>query len=268
MSNPIGWCDETWNPITGCTKIKSGCANCYAERMAKRLAGRYGYPNGSGFAVTYHPEHLYDPMHWETPRRVFVESMGDFFHKDVRLEWQAKVLDVVSRCPQHTFLFLTKRPRLMQLFEDVCGGLNEPNIYIGVSVSNQDDANEFIPQLLQTPDKQRGAVLCKRFVSVEPILDWVDLNRIQFDKRTTMSVLDGSGYTTRGGLMGQSIPNCYCDKLDLVIVGAETGPGARPLELDWIRRIRDDCQFSNVPFRLKQVDAHHNRELDGQVYHE
>ena len=109
MSTKIEWCEETWNPVTGCTKVSEGCRNCYAERMAKRLAGRAGYPADDPFAVTLHPDRLDQPLHWKKPRRVFVCSMGDLFHEDVPHDFIMDVMLTTAEYPEHTYIIVTKR---------------------------------------------------------------------------------------------------------------------------------------------------------------
>ena len=109
MSTKIEWADESWNPVTGCTKVDEGCRNCYAERMSKRLRGRCGYPADDPFRVTLHPDRLKKPLHWRKPRRVFVNSMSDLFHKDVPSSFISDVWDQMIFAPQHQYMILTKR---------------------------------------------------------------------------------------------------------------------------------------------------------------
>lgn len=257
----IEWAEKTWNPITGCSKISLGCNNCYAERMAKRLRGRCGYPADEPFRVALHPERLEEPMRWRKPSMVFVCSMGDLFHDDVPDEFIHRVFATIGQCPQHTFIILTKRPKRMKAFiedyyayESPSGdeqGLHiQPNVWLGVTAENQEMADRRIPILLQTP----AAV---RFVSVEPMLGPVDLTNVQFDKWTRMNVLEGCGITTRPGGMGQMLPNAFCEKLSWIIAGGETGPKARPMHPDWARSLRDQCQEVGVPFFFKQWGEWH-----------
>lgn len=161
----ISWCDKTWNPITGCTKCSPGCVNCYAERMSKRLAGRCGYPKENPFAVTFHPDKLQEPMKWHKPSRIFVCSMGDLFHEQVKDEWIDAVFMTMDLSRRHTFMILTKRPERMR--EYLSGRTHIirmvyplPNVWLGVTVENQEQADKRIPFLLDTP-------AAKRFVSVE-----------------------------------------------------------------------------------------------------
>ncbi|MEN6440912.1 MAG: phage Gp37/Gp68 family protein [Syntrophobacter sp.] len=229
----IEWADSVWNPVTGCTPISEGCDNCYARRMAQRLAGRYGYPNNGGFSVTLRPERLSDPMQWNKPRRVFCVSMGDLFHDEVPDSFISKVMVETQVTPRHTYLILTKRPdRMSQFMLERYQTLRRekpyPNVWVGVTVENQQRADERIPILLQIP-------AAKRFVSVEPMLE--DINIRPYMGCTGM-------------------PDCqFCEtgnKLDWVICGGETGrPRARQLKASWVRSIRDQCQSAGVPFFFK-----------------
>jgi len=251
----------TWNPVTGCTPISPGCAHCYARAMARRLAGRCGYPADEPFRVTAHPERALDPLHWRKPRRIFISSMGDLFHEEVPTEFLDRIMAVVAMMQEHTFIALTKRPdRMLEYFADpsrrleihrwwCTGGMYRaqcdhgeipetlwplPNLWLGITAEDQQRANERIPVLLQTP----AAV---RFVSVEPMLESVDLSP-------------------------------WLRSLDWVICGCETGPQARPMEVDWVRDLRDQCQEAGVPFFLKamRVDGKVVKlpELDGRKWNQ
>ncbi len=237
MATKIEWTDETWNPVTGCTKVSAGCANCYAERMARRLAGRYGYPEAPHhFDVTLHPERLEQPLRWRKPRRVFVCSMGDLFHEDVPYSWVEDILRIALWTPQHTYQILTKRPERMRVaYRTFCQTFNEgyptkplPNVWLGVSCENQDAADARIPPLLQTP----AAV---RFVSAEPLLGAIDLGLVN----------EHGGPADFARING----------LHWLIVGGESGPGARPMHPDWARGLRDQAQTAGVPFFFKQHGA-------------
>lgn len=216
------WWDRTWNPITGCSPISEGCEHCWAKRMANRLRGRYGYPQDEPFRVTFHPDRLNDPLRWKKPCRIFVCSMGDLFHEHVPIDWRYKVYRIIEKCPQHTFIFLTKRPKniLSRLWIQ-----SQPNIWLIVSVENQARADERIPILLQIPAAVRG-------ISLEPMLGPVDLLQMH--------------QAAWKGKSGRPV-------IGWVILGGETGPGARPLHPDWVRKIRDDCQAADVPFFMKQM---------------
>lgn len=236
----IEWAQETWNPITGCTPISEGCANCYAARMSKRLAGRFGYPAKEPFSITLHEDVLNKPFEWKLPKIIFVCSMGDIFHADVPDEWIDRIFDVISQTPQHTYLILTKRPERMRqylydLYDDVGnkkGGLYShgrpiPNIWVGVTAENQEQANWRVPILMTIP----AAV---RFVSVEPMLSNVDLTKLEHGGKT-INALE---------MQGSSI--CW------VICGAETGPRKRPMNDAWAESLRDQCVAAKVPFFFKK----------------
>ena len=263
MTTKIEWAEETWNPITGCTKISAGCRNCYAERMAKRLANieGSGYDKSNPFGVKFHPDRLDQLLHWKKPRKVFVCSMGDLFHEDVMYEWIYQIFAIMQLCPQHTFMVLTKRPKRMALWfahysnggfstmEIVNNRANKiqgfappnppkngwvwplPNIWLGVTAENQQAADERIPWLLKTP-------AAKRFVSVEPMLGPVDLD-----------IINGALSTW---WQNSAIDCVDTGHLDWVICGGETGPGARPMHPDWARSLRDQCQSAGVPFFFKK----------------
>jgi len=259
MATKIEWTNDTWNPITGCTKISEGCANCYAEKMAKRLRGRFGYPAENPFKITYHWDKLNQPLKWRQARRIFVCSMGDLFHKDVCFEAVIEVLLIIKKCPQHTFIILTKRPKRMYDFFNKYTlnpfnlKNNNPlkNLWLGVSIENQKTADQRIPVLLQIP----AAV---RFVSVEPMLSPVDLrsDELKWCDRT------------------ESAHECdyAIDHLNWVICGGESGPNARPMRPDWARSLRDQCLAAGVPFFFKQWGGSNKKKagrlLDGRVWNE
>lgn len=265
----IEWCarpgtiPESWNPVTGCAKVSPGCQNCYAEHMARRLAGRHGYPEAPNhFSVTLHPDRLDVPLRWRKLRTAFVCSMGDLFHIDVRVNYMASVLSRIATTPQHTYLCLTKRAvRMNELF-------NSPefaellllktwktfatettwpisNLWLGVSVEDQERADERIPLLLQTP-----AVV--RFVSVEPCLSAVNLSEYLMCQQYA-----GKLKESRPGTIGGKPYRAarIRPRLDWVICGGESGSGARPMHPDWARSIRDQCQAAGTPFFFKQWGA-------------
>ena len=153
----IEWTDKTWNPVTGCTKVSEGCRNCYAEKMAGRLKAMGQEKYKDGFAVRTHPDCLDEPLRWKKPCRIFVCSMGDLFHDDVPFYFIDEVMDAMFRSPQHTYILLTKRPRRMSEFFEAMSDDNHdgspwrdvpnPNIHLGVSVEDQEAADERIPYL-------------------------------------------------------------------------------------------------------------------------
>ena len=231
VRNSDGSQGETWNPVTGCTPVSTGCDNCYARRMAVRFCGRGSYPADEPFRVEIHPHRLDIPLHWKKPRMVFVCSMGDLFHDDVPKSFIGDVWNVMARCPQHMFQVLTKRPaRISQaLGPSGCGFYAktgpvprpQPNVWLGVTAENQAAANERIPILLDCP----AAV---RFVSCEPLLERIGMRR------------------------------CL-SSLDWVIVGCETGPGRRPCKLGWVLNIVEQGRAWDVPVFVKKL------EIDGKV---
>jgi protein gp37 len=235
----IEWTEATWNPVTGCDRISSGCDNCYALTLAKRLKamGAEKYQNdgdprtsGPGFAVTTHPHALDQPHRWRSPKVVFVNSMSDLFHAKVPLAFIRDVIDVMKDTPQHTYQVLTKRPlRALRLADKLDW---PPNLWLGVSVENQ--------ETLHRVDHLRQIPAAIRFLSCEPLLgplDGIDLAGIHW-----------------------------------VIAGGESGPNYRPMELVWARGIRDACTAADVPFFFKQWGGRTpkslGRELDGVVWDE
>jgi protein gp37 len=276
----IEWATDVWNPVTGCSKKSDGCFNCYAERMAKRLAGSYGYPADEPFRVTLHEDRLEQPLSWMRPRRIFVCSMGDLFHQNVPDSYISTVFAVMSLTPQHTYLVLTKRAERMKAYLDemtkdpeaYCYAWRDtldlelfkhrnlqplrtwplPNVWLGVSVENQSAADERIPLLVTTP-----AVI--HFVSCEPLLGKVDL------------AIEGWNY----GIDYET----WSERIKWVIAGGETGPNARPTNPDWVRSLRDQCKRSDTPFFFKRwgdklwgmdkpstLDSYQRRLLDGEIW--
>lgn len=231
----IQWTDKVWNPVTGCTKVSAGCKNCYAERIAGRRLPAGGFVDRAFTDVRCHPERLDAPLRWRKPRRVFVNSMSDLFHEDVPAQFIGNVFNVCSRCPQHTFQVLTKRPERMRR---IIGAVPPPpNVWLGVSVEDQATADERIPLLLQTP----AAV---RFVSYEPALGPVRLT----------SITDGT--FGRDALRVDDNSLGWPEKhIDWVIVGGESGPGARPCDVAWVRSVVEQCRAAGVPCFVKQLGA-------------
>lgn len=243
MSTKIEWASEVWNIVTGCTKVSTGCTNCYGERMAKRLAGRFGYPADDPFRVTFHPDKLNQPLKWKKPRNIFVASMGDLFHEDVK-EWMLdRIFDRIfyDGISHHKFLILTKRPRNMyDYFKKFDLDIPE-NVCLGVSVENQQTADERIPILLQIPAKVR-------FVSVEPMLGQVDLQLTRSDRQIHIlkKVKHYPGFEHSGQ---------YDNMISWVICGCESGQNRRPTRTEWIMDLRDQCVNADIPFFLKQMDV-------------
>jgi protein gp37 len=249
VKNPDGSQGEAWNPITGCSHAGSlGCDNCYAEAMSKRFGWHWGSP-------VFHPERLEIPLRWRKPRTIFVCSMSDLFHEQVEFTSILHVLRVMYECPQHTFLVLTKRPeRLIQLEWDSMlklaspnteDGVELPNLWLGVTVCNQQEADEKIPLLLQIP-------AAKRFVSIEPMLGAIDLLRIGKTDVGSIPWNVLKGEYKRLSLFDGSCELIHTEKLDWVICGGESGSKARPVHPDWVRSLRDQCVAADVPFFFKQ----------------
>lgn len=266
----IEWTDEgvTWNPVTGCTPVSPGCANCYARRMAQRLRGRCGYPADDPFRVTLHPERLDQPLRWRKSRQIFVCSMGDLFHEDVPAEYVASVWRIMAACPQHTFQVLTKRPARMlewvrqadaacaPVADRLPGSWPLPNVWLGVTAEDQERADERIPLLLQCP----AAV---RFVSVEPMLGPVSLapylctvgeQTHQDGRRRAICLVcrTPAGEPREAEDFLRPAP-CGCRDLGWVICGAETGPGHRWMDEGWAWNLRDQCREAGVPFFFKRT---------------
>ena len=226
----IEWTGSTWNPVTGCVKISPGCKHCYAERMARRLQAM-GQPNYvNGFALALHEHVIELPLNWKKPQTIFVNSMSDLFMKGVPKEFILKVFEVMRKAHWHTFQVLTKRSeRLLELSPELKWA---PNIWMGVSVENQDCTHR-IDHLRET-----GAIT--KFLSLEPLLG--------------------------------PLPNMKLDGIDWVIVGGESGPGARPMDASWVIDIRNQCLKSKVPFFFKQWGGTNKkkagRELEGRIWDE
>ena len=263
MPTKIEWCTETWNPATGCTKVSGGCQNCYAERMSKRLAGRYGYPANEPFRVTLHPDRLEQPLRWRKPRTIFVPSMGDLFHKDVPFEFISKVFTTMKACQArglgHTFLLLTKRPgRMLEYWRwwralcasDEVALKYHDHIWLGVTAENQAMADERIPLLLSTP----AAV---RFVSCEPLLGAIDLFRAVYGEPSTYLLSTGAyGWPDYCNIKTTNMTYPNSAGIDWIIAGGESGPGARPMRPGWARGLRDQCQAAGTKFFFKAWGAH------------
>ena len=288
MPTKISWTDETWNPVTGCTKVSPGCKHCYASAVAERFwAKQYPYipvefsktdpDRAIGWRarcftdVQCHPERLDIPLRWRKPRKVFVCSMSDLFHEAVPDEFILRVFNVIRSChtagsnvwpSRHTFQILTKRPERMRnlmqrmrfdggsdkgrmWFADkpedrggyaIMGGLPgcepPPGVWLGATCENQEQLEARVPPLLETP----AAV---RFLSLEPLLSEIELPRHMGDR-----------YTTPG-------PTGFLEKmLDWVIVGGESGPKARPCDVQWIRSIVQQCKAAGVPAFVKQLGSY------------
>jgi protein gp37 len=255
MGTAIEWTDETWNPVTGCTKVSPGCDHCYAERITERFHGK-----GSFDRVVLHSDRILQPLRWRKPRNVFVNSMSDLFHDDVPEKFIQRVFAAMEVSTQHTFQILTKRPGRMASImnrwaaewadaDNVPTTSHVPlrNVWLGTSVEDQRWADIRIPKLLETPSAMR-------FLSCEPLLGAVDLASYIGNRTSTADVA--------GGRLG----------IDWVIVGGESGPGARPMHPDWPRSLRAQCVGAGVPFFFKQwggpTPKSGGRKLDGRTWDE
>lgn len=242
-NSKIEWTDATWNPVTGCTKVSPGCDHCYAETFAERFRGTPGHYFENGFDVQLRPDKLDQPLEWRKPRRIFVNSMSDLFHDQVPDKYIAQVFAIMAAAPQHTFQVLTKRHGRMRsllsssAFVRRCAPIWPlPNVWLGVSVENQQWADIRIPALLDTP----AAV---RFLSCEPLLGPVDLGLADL----CPDCLGLGGWPCHTDGYHYKRPG-----IDWVIVGGESGRGARPMHPEWARQLRDQCQAVGVPFLFKQ----------------
>lgn len=228
----IEWTDATWNPVSGCTKISSGCDHCYAERFSERFRGVKNHPFEHGFDLTLKPSRIEQPVRWKKPRMIFVNSMSDLFHKKIPKEYLDQIFDVMEGEDQHIYQVLTKRSSLLRNYVNVRyrSSVAPAHIWFGVSI----ESPSFLVRL-QHLDQTSAPV---KFVSFEPLLDRigdVDLSRINW-----------------------------------AIVGGESGPGARPIRSQWIRELRDQCLDQDVAFFFKQWGGRtpkaHGNEIDGRQW--
>jgi protein gp37 len=229
----IEWTDATWNPVRGCTKISPGCKHCYAEVFAERFRGVPGHPYEQGFDLRLVPEKLCEPLRWLTPRMIFANSMSDLFHDGVSEEYIEAVARVMVRANWHTYQVLTKRSARMATL--LSGRLRfaaeSKHIWWGVSVENRQYG---LPRMKDI----QAAPASVRFLSIEPLLE--------------------------------GLGSLDLDGIHWVIVGGESGHGARPLKKEWVTSIRDQCEAADIPFFFKQWGGvrkkRAGRELDGQTY--
>lgn len=233
LGTTIEWTDATWNPVRGCSKISPGCKHCYAERFAERFRGVPGHPFEQGFDVRLVPEKIREPLRWKNPQKIFVNSMSDLFHDSVPDSFILEIAHVMREANWHIFQILTKRPERMTRL--LSGPLSDfataPHIWWGVSVENRKHG---LPRL----HALQNAAISVRFLSIEPLLE--DIGEIDL----------------RG--------------ISWVIVGGESGPGARRMRPAWVRSIQRQCERDCVPFFFKQWGgarkAVSGRVLDGNTY--
>lgn len=228
----IEWTDATWNPVSGCTKVGRGCDHCYAERLAERFRGTPGHPFEHGFDLTLRPHKLSEPLAWRRPRRIFVNSMSDLFHKDIPREFLDRVFDTMEQARWHNFQVLTKRSSLMRSYVNrrYVSGSAPAHIWVGVSIEDRRSIGR-LGHLAQT----RAGV---RFVSFEPLLE--DLGQLDLEN------------------------------IHWAIVGGESGPKARPVDPNWVRSIREQCALQDVAFFFKQWGGRTSKaggnQLDGRQW--
>ncbi|MGQ0444805.1 MAG: DUF5131 family protein [Beijerinckiaceae bacterium] len=210
----IEWTDTTWNPVTGCTRISTGCDNCYAERFSERFRGVKGHPFETGFDLTLRPERLLQPLEWKRPRMIFVNSMSDLFHKEIPRVYVSAVFDTMEKADWHIYQVLTKRSSLMQKFinDRYKERLAPPHMWFGVSLENEKATSRIV--------HLQNANASIRFLSIEPLI--APVGKVS---------LDGIAW---------------------VIVGGESGYGARPMKPEWAIDIRNQCIKANVAFFFKQ----------------
>jgi protein gp37 len=231
----IEWTDATWNPVRGCTKISPGCKNCYANTFAERFRGVPGHPYEQGFDLRVVPEKLNEPLKWKRPRKIFVNSMSDLFHPDVPDEYIASVAEVMMEGDWHQYQVLTKRAeRLKKLLNTKLKFATiSSHIWWGVSVEDRKHGIPRVDQLRSTP----AAI---KFLSVEPLLQDLGLVNLK--------------------------------DIDWVIVGGESGRGARKIEESWVQDLLKQCTSQGVRFFFKQWGGVNKkaagRLLNGRTYDE
>lgn len=279
----IEWTDATWNVVIGCDKVSPGCDHCYAIRTAHRMQANPNPKIAAAYAgteadgewtgqVNLVEDRLELPLSWTRPRRIFVNAQSDLFHKDVPDEFIARVWAVMALAPRHTFQILTKRHGRMRsllaspdfhasvsrkvrghvTLRPLDGHGDEaarwplPNVWLGVSVEDQQRADLRIPALLDTPASVR-------WLSCEPLLGPVDLSRYldpERDCTCRVPLMEGAGQHSLG---------CECiaqPEVRWIVAGGESGPGARPMHPDWARTLRDQCVAAGIPFLFKQWGSH------------
>jgi len=230
----IEWTNATWNPVTGCTKISAGCDNCYAERFAERFRGVPGHPFETGFDLTLRPLRLDQPLGWSQSRMIFVNSMSDLFHKNVPKAFVEQVFETMERADWHTYQILTKRSSRMKSFVNARyqGSVAPAHIWFGTSIENGTK--------LSRVRHVRETTATIRFLSIEPLIG-------------PIGELDLSG-------------------IHWVIAGGESGPLARPLDIEWVREVRDQCLDARVAFFFKQWGGFRpksgGRLLDGREWNQ
>ncbi|MEE9354764.1 MAG: DUF5131 family protein [Methylococcaceae bacterium] len=300
MATNIPYVDEVWNPVCGCTKCSPGCENCWAEKMAMRLAAieyhklknhltphlvenrikKYMRVVKKGWKGNVYCDEkaLNKPLHWRNPRKILTCSMADYLHPKVPDDFIYKMFDIAYRCPQHDFWFLTKRierlaekftnplpPLEKKPFPGVLGLWNAvpwplPNVHLGVTICNQKEADEKIPILLSIP-------AAHRWISVEPMLEPVDLKQVDFWDEDAHWIADT--LTGHAECINSISPSGVVDdaaKLDQVIIGCESGPNRRPIARKHIKDLYEQCNDADVDVMVKQMAE--NEDGTGKVIHD
>jgi protein gp37 len=226
----IEWTETTWNPTSGCSKISTGCKNCYAERMAKRLQAMGVDKYKDGFELKMHRETLNEPFSWKNPRTVFVNSMSDLFHESLPFDFIKDVFRIMNQNPIHTFQVLTKRADILAKYSDKLTWTK--NIWMGVTVENQ----KYVDRI----DFLRNIGASIKFLSIEPLIDRIDKINLK--------------------------------NINWVIVGGESGPGARPIQEEWVMELKEQCLKQNTPFFFKQWGGFNKKKngrlLEGKTWDE
>lgn len=244
-NSKIAYCHKVWNVVTGCSKVSAGCEHCFAEVMSCRPIHARLF--GGDFSPRFHSDRIDEPTTWKSPQRVCVGFMGDMFHNEI-LDYHRTGIDAVIRkmtswkaYQLHKYLLLTKRPSNMvkwaMNYPYLLGTRSLENVWFGVSVENQKAVDERLPLLEYMKFENIHTNL---WLSIEPMLGPVDIS-------------------------------AYVDKLDWVVLGGESGAGARSMKDNWAREVRDCCAAAGVPFFFKQYSSYHNRdyktaELDGKKW--
>lgn len=237
MSTGIEWTDETWNPTLGCSKVSEGCDRCYAIGQANRnhlmgsngyqpalTIGRVGAPNGLDWTGELRPmpTRLDQPKRWTRPRRIFVNSMSDLFHPDLPSDFIRRVVEVMHEADHHTYQVLTKRPQRMRSWVNGEWGFPMPeHVWLGTSIESD--------RWAWRTNQLRDTWAATRFVSLEPLLG--------------------------------PLPSLDLTGIDWCIVGAESGRGARPMDLGWVRELRDQCAHTGTALFVKQLSSGGRRPI-------
>jgi protein gp37 len=271
----IEWTDATWNPVTGCDRTSPGCDHCYALKMAARLKkmGSANYQNdgdprtsGPGFGVTCHPHMLDQPLRWKKPRRIFVNSMSDLFHPDVPDEFIAQVFAVMACAPQHTFQVLTKRPQRMAklLSDDGDGDTFVARVELSVM--------EMLDQGIVKPDPEWPQLFPMPGSSFDELLPWprpnvwlgvsIETDRYTFRADHLRATPAALRFISAEPLLGP-LPSLDLTGIDWLIVGGESGPGARPMHPDWVRDLRDRCHDRHEACEIPDVPLPHSVGVPG-----